>query len=164
MPRSLTSLLVIEAALLAASFTAGGAPATITMAVAATAVALFGGDARGLAALAPALLWLLLSRLTDRRELYFPFCMHLAGHVAALPPTAPPGAAAGSAVVIAFLAVRMAQGATRPVLIVETAVAAAILAVSVGAGSTRRASGGGPSVTAAIAVLASLLALAGLSL
>lgn len=164
MPRSLPTLLAVEAALLAASFAAAGPPATIPMAIAATATAIRGGRARGLAALAPALLWLLLSRLTGRRDLYFPYCMHLAGCLAACAPGTMPAAAGGGAVVAAFLAVRVAQGATRPVLLLEAVVAAAILALSVAGGTLRRARSGGARASAGIALLAALLALAALAL
>lgn len=164
MPRPISLMLAVEAALLGGALAVAGPPALTVMAVAIGVAALAGTDGRRLAALSPALLWLVASRLTGRRDLYFPFCMHLAGLLAASAPGTLGAVGQGGAVVAAFLTVRTAQHASRGVLILEAAVAGAILAAAVAMGAVRRARGAGTRADSVIALGAALLALAGLAL
>lgn len=119
--------------------------------------------ARSLACLAPAAAWAAAHHLSGNRELFFPFAMflaaHAAGQFAARSRTA--AAIAGAAVVAAFMAVRVAQGAGGRVLAVELVVAVVILAAVLAALAV---AGRRPAALAAISALASGLAFAGLAL
>lgn len=167
MPADLATFLAVEALLLAAAAACGGAAWTIPLAVAASVVGFVDLRPAALVALLPAFVWLALARTTGDRELYFPFVMLLAGHVAALraPGRGWLGATGAIAVVVAFLAIRAGQGATSRVLVVEALVAGAILvAVAIVVRIAPRSLPGSRVGAMAIAALASLLALAGLSL
>jgi hypothetical protein len=111
----------------------------------------------------PAIAWVGASHATGNRELFFPYAMYLAAHVAGQ--FAPRGrtlaTAAGGTVVAAFLAIRMLQAATPRVLAVELAVAFAILAAVVMANLTTATRPWGRGV---VAVLASCAGYAGLAL
>jgi hypothetical protein len=186
--------IAVELLFLAAAHAFGG-PAWVVIGV----LAFCGQAAAGvrlapLAILVPALGWLALARGTGNRELFFPYCMYLASHVAVvLTPRvacaeAPRVACAeaprslraamqrsfraalgGGLVVAAFLAVRVLQRAGLGVLAVEFVVAVAILAVVLAAAARLRHGGGANGVAAwvgdaAIVVGASLAAYAGLAL
>ncbi|MFM8415610.1 MAG: GNAT family N-acetyltransferase [Planctomycetota bacterium] len=116
-----------------------------------------------LVGLLPAAGWMAAHHLSGNRELFFPYAMAIAVHLAGQVVGRGRGAAtaAGALVVAAFLVIRVMQDATARVLAVETAVAAAILALAVAAlpAAARR-----PWGLAAVTVVASLLAYAGLAL
>jgi hypothetical protein len=73
-------LIVAEVAVLAVAQFGGGPPWTAVTALALVCESVAGLTAAGLARLAAALVWVGLFRLTDNRELFFPFCMYLAAH------------------------------------------------------------------------------------
>lgn len=116
-----------------------------------------------LVGLLPAAGWMAAHHLSGNRELFFPYALALAVHLAGQVVRRGRGAAAaaGGIVMASFLAIRVLQDATGRVLAVEAAVAAAILglAVAVLPMAARR-----PWGTAAVTILASLLAYAGLAL
>jgi hypothetical protein len=111
----------------------------------------------------PAIAWVAASHATGNRELFFPYAMYLAAHVAGQ--FAGRGwkvtAFAGTVIVSAFLAIRMLQAATPRVLVVELAVALAILS---GVVTASRVTATRPWGRVIVAVLASFAAYAGLVL
>jgi hypothetical protein len=186
--------IAVELLFLAAAHAYGG-PAWVVIGV----LAFCGQAAAGvrlapLAILVPALGWLALSRGTGNRELFFPYCMYLASHVAvaltprsanvaaprsfraeslrssrAAAPRSFRAAAGGGLVVAAFLVVRVLQRAGPRVLAVESVVAVAILALVLAAAARLRrgrvANGVADWVGDAVIVAgASLAAYAGLAL
>ena len=116
-----------------------------------------------LVGLLPAAGWMAAHHLSGNRELFFPYALALAVHLAGQVVCRGRGTAAtaGGLVMAAFLAIRLLQDATGRVLAVEAAVATVILglAVAVLPMAARR-----PWGTAAVTILASLLAYAGLAL
>ena len=118
---------------------------------------------RPLVGLVPAACWMAAHQLTGNRELFFPYAMALAAHLACQFSGRGRVAAAlaGGLLVAAFLAIRVMQAATAKVLAVELAVAAAILAavVAVLPAAVKR-----PWGAMAVTILASLAAYAGLTL
>jgi hypothetical protein len=154
-----------ELAILAVAQVLGGPPWTVLAALALVAESIGGLGVPGLVRLAAALVWVVAFRTTGNRELFFPYAMYLAAH-AGLHLAARDlrlGIVGSVLVVAAFLAFRVAQGATRGVLAVELAVAAAIV---VGLFMVRRrATMVRPDRRdVALAVAASLAAYAGLAL
>jgi hypothetical protein len=160
-----------EFALLAAAHAWGGPPWVAIGAVA--VVGQVAADLRPgrLGGFVPALCWLAAHHATGNRELFFPYSMALAVHLAGefFRPAEPASGraaghggavAAGGAVVAAFLAIRRLQNATPRVLGVEAAVAALILAAAVALlpWVARR-----PGATWALTAAASLAAYAGLA-
>ena len=152
-----------ELAFLAAAHVLGGPPW-----VALGVLALIGQVAADfrlgpLVGLLPAAGWMAAHHLSGNRELFFPYAMALAVHLAGQVVCRGRGATAtaGGLVMAAFLAIRLLQDATGRVLAVEAAVATVILglAVAVLPLAARR-----PWGTAAVTILASLLAYAGLAL
>lgn len=119
-----------------------------------------------IAGLLPAVAWALAHGLTGNRELFFPYAMALAaeatGRCAGRFPGRPRLAAAlgGSLVVVAFLGVRLVQGAGGQVLAVEAAVAVVILAIAAAVSPLA----GTAWMRIATAAVASLAAYAGLAL
>jgi len=118
---------------------------------------------RPLLGLLVALAWLAAAHLTGNRELFFPYSIALAAHLACqfavrgrLPAAAAAGLVAG-----AFLAIRLVQGASAGVLAVEAAVAATILAAVVTLVPAARR---WPWIRSVITAGASLSACAGLAL
>jgi predicted GNAT family N-acyltransferase len=121
--------------------------------------------------LLPAAFWMAAQAITGNRELFFPYAMALAAHLAgqfagragqrSVGRGQVAAAAAGGLMVAAFLAIRVIQAATARVLAVEAAVAVGILAACVAAlpAATSRRWG-----SVAIAAAASLLAYVGLAL
>ena len=172
MPDSRLAFLFVEGLLLAATATVGGPFWTLPLAVAATAIGFVDLRPAAVASLLPAFGWLAASLVTGNRELFFPYCMHLAGQVAASQGATSRGvvrseravARAGGvpgaiAVVATFLAIRVVQHATPRVLLVEAAAAAAILvATALASGLQARLSSesrlGGLLVAAGAAALA----------
>jgi predicted GNAT family N-acyltransferase len=160
---SATAFMLVELAFLAAAHLLGGPPW-----VAIGVLAMIGQVAadfrlRPLVGLLPAAGWLVAHPLTGNRELFFPYALALAAHLAGqfIDRGRPAAAAAGGVVAAAFLAIRVVQAATAGVLAVEAAVAAAILALVVAAlpaAVTR------PWGRVAVTAVASLLAYAGLAL
>jgi predicted GNAT family N-acyltransferase len=118
---------------------------------------------RPLVGLAPAGFWMAAHQLTGDRDLFFPYAMALAAHLAGqfFGRGRVAAAAAGGLVVAAFLAIRVGQAATAKVLAVEAAVAAAILAVTV---AVLPAAVNRPWGAVIVTAIASLLAYAGLAL
>ncbi|MFM7107048.1 MAG: GNAT family N-acetyltransferase [Planctomycetaceae bacterium] len=118
---------------------------------------------RPLVGLAPAVAWMTAHRLTGNRELFFPYAMALAAHLAGqfVVRGRMVAGVAGGLIVTAFLAIRALQAATVPVLAVESAVAAVILTVAV---PVLPAVANRPWGAAFVAAAASLLACAGLAL
>jgi hypothetical protein len=177
-----TVFIAAELALLAAAHLLGGPPWVAIGVLAVVGQVMADFDPRRLMGFVPALGWLAAFRITDNRELFFPFAMALAVHIAgefflarpragrrahrgdeaARSPAGPwPAVAAGSLIVAAFLGIRLLQSATVRVLAVEAAVAAAILAAAVALlpWAARR-----PAAVWAITAAASLAAYAGLAL
>lgn len=161
------AFLLLEAGFLALTL-AGGPPWTVLSATALSLVAAVDFRPRAVVFAAPALAWLVAARETGNREFFFPFAMHLAGHVAARarPSGGRSAALTGAAVVAAFLAIRASQRALPRVLAVEAAVAAAILAAILAAAriAGRREGVREDLVGLAIALGAGLLAVGGLRL
>jgi hypothetical protein len=160
---SAMAFMLVELAFLAAAHLLGGPPW-----VALGVLAMIGQVAADfrlgpLVGLLPAAGWLVAHPLTGNRELFFPYAIALAAHLAGqfIDRGRPAAAAAGGVVAVAFLGIRVVQAATASVLAVEAAVAAAILALVVAAlpAAVTRPWGG-----VVIAAVASLLAYAGLAL
>lgn len=158
-------LIIVELVLLAVAQFGGGTPWTVLVALALVAEVAGGLTVRGLARLAGGVVWIGAFQITGNRELFFPFAIYLAAHVGlGIARRFPPLGILGSGLVVAaFLAFRIAQGATRGVLAVEAAVAVAILAALF---TVRPLLPKVPSTTrdAALTVAASLAAYAGLAL
>lgn len=152
-----------ETLFLALAQIVGGPPWTLVGVITFVLIAFTRPGLPLLVLVAPSLVWLVLARATDNRELFFPFAMHLAAVVTCrlANRTAAWGCLGGAAVVAAFLGIRMAQEATLRVLAVECAVAFAILgAVTIVRHLCSRQKG----VDAAIATAAAISAYAGLAL
>ena len=111
----------------------------------------------------PAAGWIAAHQLTGNRELFFPYAMALATHLAGqfVGRGRLAAAVAGGLVVASFLGIRILQAATAEVLAVELAVAAAILVavVAVLPAALKR-----PWGAAVVTILASLAAFLGLAL
>jgi len=156
------AFIAAEVAFLAAAHLLGGPPwvALGVLAFAGQVVADF--RLGPLLGLLPAAGWMVAHQLTGNRELFFPYAMalaaHLAGQFAGRGRLA--AALAGGLVAAAFLGIRILQAATAKVLAVELAVAAAILAVVVAVlpAATR------PWGALVVTILASLAAFLGLAL
>lgn len=153
----------VELLFLAVAHVYGGPPWTVLAVLAFVAEAY--ADPRGLRLpmLALGLAWLALFRVTGNRELFFPYAMYLASHVALLLASRRPWAGwlGGGIMAAAFLLIRGLQSATARVLAIECAVAAVILAVALaahGSGCNR------PVPTAALVVVSSVAAWAALAL
>lgn len=156
-----------EVVFLAVAHVCGGPPWTLVAMTAFLALAFSGARLATLALMAPALLWLVLFRVTGNRELFFPYAMHLAAVVACrIHGGRIAGLAGGIGVVTAFLAIRVAQRATPRVLAVELAVALVILAATIVAvtAATRSRPSASAGLEAAIVVAAGLAAYAGLAI
>lgn len=160
---SRVAFVIGEVVFLAAAHVFGGPPWTLVGAVAFVALAFGGIRTTTLALLASSLVWLALAKATGNRELFFPYSMHLASVVVCRRSegSALSGLPGACAVVAAFLAIRVAQQATLPVLAVEFAVAAAILA---GAALVRPRFPPGPLMDGAIVAASAVLARVGLLL
>lgn len=159
----MAGFIAVELAYLTAAHAWGGPPWTVVGMLAFVAPLVTGLRRASLVLLVPSLAWLVLFRVTGNRELFFPFAMYVAAFLAVslTQRDARLGAAGGGFVVATFLVIRILQGATVPVLVVECVVAAAILAAVVAARATLRRQ---PVSDAAIVAGASLLAYAGLAL
>ena len=159
----LAGFIAVELAYLAIAHIWGGPPWTVVGMLAFVAPLVTGLRRASLVLLVPSLAWLVLFRVTGNRELFFPFAMYVAAFlsVSLAARDARLGAAGGGFVVIVFLAIRVLQRATVPVLAVECVVAVAILAAVVAARATLRRQ---PASDAAIVAGASLAAYAGLAL
>lgn len=158
----LASFIVTELTFLAAAHLLGGPPwvALGVLAIAGQVAADF--RVGPLVGLVPAAGWMVAHHLTGDRELFFPYAMALAAHLAGqyVGRSRAAAALAGGLVVAGFLAIRTCQAATAEVLAVELAVAAAILValVVVLPAAVRR-----PWGAVAVTLLASLAAYAGLA-
>ena len=135
------SFIVVEVLFLAIAHVYGGTPWAIVGMIAFIAqifTQVFSGiRAESLLLVVPSLIWLALFRVTGNRELFFPYTMFLATGVAVRAVERTPwlGVLGGSAVVTAFMVLRIVQNATSRVLAVELVIAAAILACAVAARS-----------------------------
>jgi hypothetical protein len=129
-PLAAVLVIVVELVLLAVAQFGGGTPWTVLVALSLVAESAGGLSVRGLARIGCGLVWIAAFRMTGNRELFFPFAMYLAAHVGLGVAKRGPwlGVLGTGLVVAAFLAFRIAQGATRGVLAVEAAVAVAIIA------------------------------------
>jgi predicted GNAT family N-acyltransferase len=151
-----------ELTFLAAAHFLGGPPWVVlgVLAFAGQVVADF--RLRPLIGFLPAAGWMVAHQLTGNRELFFPYAMALAAHLASqfVGRGRVAAAVAGGLVVAAFLGIRILQAATAKVLAVELAVAAAILIVTVAVlpAVLKR-----PWEAVAVTLLASLAAYAGLA-
>jgi hypothetical protein len=153
----------VELAFLAVAHVLGGPPWVALGVLACVMQVLADFRLRSLVGIVPALGWLVASYATGNRELFFPYAVYLAAHVASQ--FAGLGwktaAVAGGTVVMAFLMIRVLQNATLPVLAVEFVVAMAILAGIV-CGIIIMAKR--PWASMALATMASIAAYAGLAL
>lgn len=131
----MTLFIILEVTILAVAHVVGGPAWAAVAAVACVAHLRAGLQPAALVAALPALGWLVASRVSGNRELFFPYSMLLA--ISALlaarvrQPTA--DAAAAASVVAAFLTARVVQRAPGRVLAIECAAAVAVLAAAVAA-------------------------------
>ena len=160
------AFIVIELLFLGATQVLGGTPWTVIGVLGFLAVAFSKTRDSSLVLLVPGLLWLVLSRLTGNRELYFPYTISLAALAATELSSKREwlGLAGAAGVVAAFMAIRTMQNATARVLLVELAIAVAIMLVVFAAiHLSRRRVGRQFAIDAAIVATASLLGYAGLA-
>lgn len=160
---SVAAFIVVELAFLVAVHVLGGPPWVALGVLAVTAQVVADFRVGPLVGLAPAVGWAALHHATGNRELFFPYSMALAAHLAGQFTSRgrATATAAGGLAVAAFLAIRLTQRATAGVLAVELAVAAAILAVTV---VVLERTSPRPWARVAVATAASLAAYAGLAL
>ena len=156
------AFIALELAFLAAAHLLGGPPwvAIGVLTLAGQVAADF--RLKPLVGLLPAACWLAAHQLTGNRELFFPYAMalaaHLAGQFAGRGRVA--AAAAGGLVAATFLAIRVGQAATAKVLAVEAAVAVVILAATVSVLPVAMKRPWGRVIVAAVASLLAYLGLA----
>ena len=162
-PPPVPAFIAAELAFLAAAHVLGGPPWVAVGAVTCAAQVVADFRLVPLAGLLPATVWMAAHHLTGNHELFFPYAIALAAHLAGQFVGRGRGAAtlAGSLPIAVFLAIRIVQSATARVLAVELAVAAAILTVSVAA---LPAAARSPWGTLIVTAGASALAYAGLAL
>jgi hypothetical protein len=160
---AIPAFIAVELAFLAAAHLLGGPPWVALGVLACVTQVMSDFRLRSLLGIAPALGWLVASYATGNRELFFPYAMYLAAHVASqfAGRDWKTVAVAGGTVVMAFLMIRVLQDATLPVLAVEFFVALAILAGIV-CGIIIMAKR--PWASMALATMASIAAYAGLAL
>lgn len=156
------AFIATEVVFLAAAQFMGGPPWVLLGAVACGAQVVADFRMLPLTGLLPAAGWLTAHQLTGNRELFFPYAIALAAHLAGQFIGRGRGAAAlaGGLPIAMFLAIRIVQSATVPVLAVELAVAAAIHLLAVAA---LPGAAGLPGGRLAVTATASLLAYAGLA-
>lgn len=161
-PPAVAGFLGVELACLAAAHAWGGPPWTLLTMIAFLAQIAVDFRVAPLAMLAPGLAWLALHHVTGDRELFFPFAMTVAIHVALLASARGTARAllGGGGVVAVFLAIRGLQAASPRVLAVEAGIAVAILVAAVAAHAAARTR----PAAAAIVALSSLAAYAALAL
>lgn len=158
------SFIAAELLFLTLTTLAGGPSWTLLGMIAVVAIAIADLRLAAILRLAPALVWLGLFRFTGNRELFFPYAMFLASHLALMLATAwnrTIGLAGGGLIVAAFMTIRGVERATGNVLAVELAVAVGILMLVFATRSMTRTS---PTGDTLISVAASLLAYASLAL
>lgn len=162
LPR-VAGFIVLELAFLGAVQWLGGPPWVALGVLACCGQILADFRAAALLLLGPAVGWAAAHHVSGDRELFFPYAMFLAAHVAGQFAARGRAAAAlgGGGIVAAFLAVRVLQRAGPRVLAVEFVVAAAILGAVV---AVRAAAVTRPGAATLVAVLASLAAFLGLAL
>lgn len=160
---TVAAFMACELAFLATAHALGGPPWVALGVLACVAQIAADFRVRSLLGIVPALGWAVAHHLSGDRELFFPYAMHLAAHVAGQFHARGRlvGAAAGGTIVAGFLAIRAMQRATPRVLAVEAAVAAAILAAVV---AVRPVAARRPWVAAAVSVAAAVAAYLGLAL
>jgi hypothetical protein len=129
---STLSFLAVEVLFLGMTHVLGGPPWTMIGMIAFIAQVFIGVRLEAVARLLPSLLWLVLFRVSGDRELFFPFAMYLASHVALgfSQRNIWLASLGGGGIVAAFMTIRVLQNATFRVLAVELVVAVAILAVA----------------------------------
>jgi len=126
---------LVAALCLLTAFFGGGWPwAAIALPVLAVLVRGRPGAWITLATVLPGLCWIALYQWTGDRRFFFPYAMQYAAQMAALTEGSPARRAilGGGSVVLAFVAIRVMQAASAPVLLVEIAVAGVVLALSPG--------------------------------
>jgi bacteriorhodopsin len=128
---SLTLFVVAALALFFTALFAGGQPWAVMVLIVLVVHAYADRRYVSLALIIPAFSWLAFFRMSGNRELFFPYSMYLAAHVAVLfdKRSGWSGAFGGMLIVAVFLALRYFQLATWPVLMLELAVAAGILSI-----------------------------------
>ena len=121
---------VLAISLLTIAQLLGGQPSTIIFAIALVALGRTSLNLGQLGLIGFSLIWLVMSRLSGQRELFFPFTMFLATYVALFlsDRTLWLGWLGGLMVVSSFIVIRFQQFATVRVLAVELAVATVIVA------------------------------------
>jgi hypothetical protein len=131
---------VLAIGLLAISHFLGGHPWTIVISIALACLGFTSINIKRFGLIGFSLIWLVISRLTGQRELFFPFTMFLATYVAIFLSDRHflMGWSGGVFVVGCFIAIRYEQYATFRVLVVELIVATAIVACSLIADSLSR--------------------------
>jgi predicted GNAT family N-acyltransferase len=160
---SATAFMIAELAFLAGAHFLGGPPWVALGVLAMVGQVMADFRLQPLLGLLPAACWMVTHTASGNRQLFFPYAMALAAHLAGqfIGRGRSRAAAAGGLMVVAFLAIRVGQAATATVLAVEAAVAAVILAACVAVLPVAKQRSWG---MAAIATMASLLAYAGLAL
>jgi predicted GNAT family N-acyltransferase len=160
---SATAFMIAELGFLAGAHFLGGPPWVALGVLAMVGQVAADFRLQPLIGLLPAGFWIVAHTITGNRELFFPYAMALAAHLAGqfIGRGRVMAAAAGGLIVIGFLAIRVGQAATAKVLAVEAAVAAVILAACVAVLPVAALRRGG---LVAVVTVASLLALAGLAL
>jgi len=157
------AFIAVELAFLAAAHRLGGPPWVALGVLSLVGQVIADFRLRPLVGLLPAAGWLLAYQLTGNRELFFPYAIalavHLAGQFTGRGWIA--AASAGGLVMAGFFAIRVGQAATAKVLAVEAGVAAAIFAASV---AVLPAAAKRPWGRVIVAAIASLVAYAGLAL
>jgi predicted GNAT family N-acyltransferase len=162
-PPPIAAFIGAELAFLAAAHVLGGPPWVVLGVLACAGQVAADFRLGPLVGFVPAGFWMAAHQLSGNRELFFPYALTLAAHLAGqfISRGRVAAAVAGGLVVAAFLAIRVGQAATAKVLAVEAAVAVAILAATVaGLPAAVERPWGAVAVTA----IASLLAYAGLAL
>ena len=149
-------------AILAVAYFRGGWEWALLAAVPLAAALTRAGNSAGalVAAGVAGLAWLALSRLFDNRQLYFPYTLFWALELALLWASPAKRWMGAAAVVALFTAVRVAQEVTAPVLVKELIVAAIAVAIALHYAATATS----PARRFMAAILASLMAFAGLAI
>lgn len=158
----MAAFITAELAFLAAAHLLGGPPWVVLGVLAFAGQVSADFRLRPLIGFLPAAGWIAAHQLTGNRELFFPYAMALAAHLAGqfVGRGRVAAAVAGGLVVAAFLGIRILQAATAKVLAVELAVAAVIFVavIAVLPAAVQR-----PRGAVAVTLLASLAAYAGLA-
>jgi hypothetical protein len=159
---SAAGFLIAEVAFLAAAHALGGPPWVVLGVMACLGQIMADFRLASLAPLLPALVWAGAHAVTGNRELFFPYAVYLAAHVAVHFERFGRGRAAAGAtgIMATFLLIRVLQRGTPGVLAVELAVTVVIL---VGVLAAIHCGRGRPAIPWLVPLAASLAAYAGLA-